>query len=120
MSVYPFIEEDGSFTEAEVEERDDHHYYQRAKIESVPPSMTRIKMPSSTTVFKETFKKHEFAFKIDRGRIAIVDVFIHENFGEVRDKSGRRVVSNELLDKYIKENAPWVFSYARRIKVEKP
>ncbi len=104
----PVIEENGTFSEVDLVKMsltDDH-------LMKVKP----IVMARDSDMFQiesDYYKRKLMSFKIDEFRIAEVSVYVHTKFlGHIPHSRGLR---DRELDRYVQENAPWVFSYAKRV-----
>lgn len=69
---------------------------------------------ASIHMIETPFRLHEFEFNIDRKRSAIVEIFVADNFLKYLDGTSRFI----QIDKFVKNAAPWLFSYSTRIHKE--
>jgi hypothetical protein len=106
--IYPAIDANGDFFELEVHVN--HQYFQR-------PKQTVARACGYTSLHEaEVYKKQDFDFAVDADRRAKVEVFISEDFKGLELGETRR----EVIEAYIRSQAPWVFTYGKRINYRRP
>lgn len=102
----PGINRDGEIIELDVERLD--RPIQRSKRTEHGVDTFLIRPAADLTYTLETFVPKEVGFQIDNFRRVNLVIFVNEGFKLAHP------ARDQIIDKLVKQNAPWLFSYSKR------
>lgn len=100
--IVPIVNADGTFGEMDISD-DSSEYIKKIK-------KRKITSGFGFSVVEDVFKVTALEFRIDSEHFVCTKIYVHENFKAEFTTKEREF----LIEDYLKQNSPWVFSYGKR------